>query len=304
MATTPRGVPYPGPGDPDNVPVDMHELAQWLNDHPGISALSTTARNALAGVDLWDGRLVFDTTLRAYMKYDDNTDTWGRQWEGAVATYDSSVTWTKPTGPAMFLVEVWSGGGGGANPGSTGAAGGGGGGGYRARWFRTADLGATESITIGVGGAGGIISGTSPTNGSAGGTTSFGSHISVTGGKGGAGTGVNTTVSGGDGGGVSGGKGGQGATSALAGSSTWGGGGGGSGRNDGSHIPGNSECGGGGGGSQAVSGGLSGLGGAGGAAGIGVAGAAGTVPGGGGGASGANAVAGAGANGRVRITSY
>lgn len=81
-----------------------------------------------------------------------------------MVAFTSSTTWTIPTGVTEMLVEVWGGGGG-------GCSGGGAGGGYGAELFSVSS--GSYSITIGAGG----------TSCAAGGTTSFGSLISATGGS-------------------------------------------------------------------------------------------------------------------------
>lgn len=106
-----------------------------------------------------------------------------------VRTYTSGATWIKSTGLKYVIAEVQGGGGGGAASYKTSddeAGGGGGGGGYSKKLIAVASLGATETVTVGGGGAGGIESDTAALrNGSAGGTSSFGSHCSATGGAGG-----------------------------------------------------------------------------------------------------------------------
>jgi hypothetical protein len=105
------------------------------------------------------------------------------------ASTTATSTWSKPTGLKYVIVEVVGGGGGGGGADasdaddSSGAAGGGAGG-YSKKLIATANLGVTETVTTGAGGGGG--SGTGG-DGSAGATSSFGAHVSVTGGVGGFG---------------------------------------------------------------------------------------------------------------------
>ena len=89
-------------------------------------------------------------------------------------------TWTKPSSGSTAIVLIWGGGGAGA---SDGGEGGGGGAGSNCGFglFPLSDLGATETITIGQGGQG-----TSADQDAADGTNStFGSHVTSYGGKGG-----------------------------------------------------------------------------------------------------------------------
>ena len=133
--------------------------------------------------------------------------------------FTASGTWSKPGSGTLVVVEVWGGGGsGGAGTGGMGG-GGGGGGGYQRKIFAIGDLGSTETVSIGAGGA---SQSTEDSAGSAGGSTSFGSHLQTFGGGGGgayagAGGGGQTSVggnggrlNGGDGGNPSGGAGGDG----------------------------------------------------------------------------------------------
>lgn len=61
MATTPKGAPYPVLSDPNDGPGAFAALAGWVDSHPGVSALTTAARAALAGAAAWTGRLVAET---------------------------------------------------------------------------------------------------------------------------------------------------------------------------------------------------------------------------------------------------
>jgi hypothetical protein len=212
--------------------------------------------------------------------------------------FNASATWTKPPGfpsTALVLLEAWGGGGSGRRDsgGITNAAGGGGGG-YAYRWLTLADLGPTETITIGAGGA--ARSGSNQ-NGAAGGNTTIGSLLDAFGGGGG---GLAAAFGGG------GGMAGAGTTGAVGSvhSTVYGGGSGGY-DNSGTPVaaaPSGWGGGGGGGGASGAAGGISRFGGAGGAAGATATGVAGTQPGGGGG--GALGTSGAGADGRAIITVF
>lgn len=121
----------------------------------------------------------------------------------AIRVYESSDTWSKPSGLHHILVEVQAaGGGGGGVAGGSGWAqsGGGGGGGYAKKFVLAASLGATETVTVGAGGSGGAAGNN---NGSSGGNSSFGTHCVANGGGGGDGC-PNTTGSNSADGGVGG----------------------------------------------------------------------------------------------------
>tara|TARA_B100002019_G_scaffold131268_1_gene112778 strand:- start:5899 stop:6636 length:738 start_codon:yes stop_codon:yes gene_type:complete len=98
-----------------------------------------------------------------------------------VFTTNGANTWTKPANVNAVLVYVTGGGGGGGGGDASFNHGGGGhGAGTAIKWI-TSGLGATETATVGAEGTG-----ASPGNeGSAGGTSSFGSHCTATGGGGG-----------------------------------------------------------------------------------------------------------------------
>lgn len=78
MATTPKGVPHP-PVDgssANDVPVDLHALASWVDEHPGVTALTTAQRDALAGSARWDGRVIFNFTTGQLERYDAAAAVW------------------------------------------------------------------------------------------------------------------------------------------------------------------------------------------------------------------------------------
>ena len=180
-----------------------------------------------------------------------------------VQTFDASGTWTKPGSGTMAIVMLWgAGGSGGTGDAVEGPGGGGGGGECALAFFLLSTLGATETVTIGAGGAAVTAD---DTNGNAGGNTTFGSHLTAYGGGGGGGNGhpgaggggggalgAGTTGSGdtgGAGGGPDGGAGATGAGGTAGGDGgTGGGGGGGSGGNTTAGAGGSSSWGGGGGG--------------------------------------------------------
>lgn len=73
--------------------------------------------------------------------------------------FTASGTWTKPAGMRGALIEVIGGGGGSGGVAFSAAgqteSGGGGGGGYSAKLFLDSELGATEAVVVGAGGAAG-----------------------------------------------------------------------------------------------------------------------------------------------------
>lgn len=240
--------------------------------------------------------------------------------------FNSSGTWTKPSGfseDCPVLVRGWGGGGSGASS-TSGGAGGGGGGGYNEIWLTLSDLGATETVTVGGGGA---SVGATNANGNPGANTTLGSLFTAY--AGGAGR-ISTSGGGGGGGTISAAATlgptpggpliisdttlpsylGSGGISAV-GWDGWFHGGGGGGGGGTPFAGGNSVNGGAGGGgcstTAASSGGTSIAGGNGGAGAVdGANGTPGVQPGGGGGAAEftASAVSGAGADGALEVVVF
>ena len=105
----------------------------------------------------------------------------------SMQVFTSTGTYTKPSGINRIKVTVVGGGGGGGNNSSNSSSGdiasGGGAGGAAIKIIDASSI-STETVTIGAGGGGATSGGA---QGSAGGTSSFGSHCSATGGTGGKG---------------------------------------------------------------------------------------------------------------------
>lgn len=248
-------------------------------------------------------------------------------------TFTANGTWTKPAGysdGSLVRIRLWGGGGSGAG---YAQGGGGGGGAFHEIWKALSELGATEAVTVGNGGAAKISAGA----GNDGGDSSFGSHATAYGGKGGTPSGSSDYNGGGgggiaskgsttgNGGGPGGGEVGTGTPNSTygggaggdyssdpSGDSYWGGGGGGAGNSGAGVANGGDSVWGGGGGAGGVypmfTGGTSVYGGAGGnsqsASGV-ENHTAGTAPGGGGaGYWNANGKGKAGARGEVHVTVF
>ena len=231
-----------------------------------------------------------------------------------VQIFTESGTWTKPITGSLVYVRVWGAGGSGGKYSSNSSldyATGGGGGAYSEKWFNIEDLGVTENVTVGIGGAGVITQ----TSGNTGGTSSFGSHLTSTGGGGGRfwTSNASTPTASGGRAGLSHGILQTGVVAPRFDDSfanTWAdhiyGGAGGSGTNKG----GNSLYGGAGGGigrggTSVTAGGISVYGGNGGAGGRnGVDAGNGEYPAGGGGGTAGGIISGAGANGKVEVYTF
>ncbi len=118
-------------------------------------------------------------------------------------------TWNKPAGAKQVIVEIIGGGGGGGGGASLATAvvakggGGGGGGAWLRGIFNANDLGETEAVTIGTGGAAGTpgAAGAAGGGGGIGGHSTFGTWLTAFGGGGGSGGATSAAVTGGGGGG-------------------------------------------------------------------------------------------------------
>lgn len=165
-------------------------------------------------------------------------------------TFSTATTWTCPPGVTQVSIDACAAGGGGGYAPAGGAAGGGGGGASVLNSRFTVVPGTVYTITVGAPGVGGT---STSVNGTQGGSTTFGSLLTLNGGgaglyngSGGAAGGggalpgmassyVNATSFGGHGGGCALGGGGSGGNGAMNGQipGMFGGGGGGGGRGDG-----------------------------------------------------------------------
>jgi len=171
--------------------------------------------------------------------------------------FTSNGTWVKPSSGNMVIVEAWGGGGGG---GGNERAGGGGGGAYARREIPFSEIAGNVSVVVGAGGS----RSTNYADGTAGGNSTFGTHLTAFGG-GGGGRQSSNSAGGGNGGG-GGGTGARGGTANTSSTFTDGGGGGGN-SNNGFNAEGIYGGGGGGGGNGVTIGGKAIFGGAGGAGG-------------------------------------
>jgi hypothetical protein len=129
------------------------------------------------GIDSNDNDTTIPTSA-AVKDYVDNNAGGGAD----VQEFTASGTWTKPGSGSRVIVRIWGAGGSGGRASSGEGGGGGGGGSYSEATFDIDDLGSTESVTIGSGGASKTGNNT---NGDAGGNSTFGSFITAYGGGGG-----------------------------------------------------------------------------------------------------------------------
>lgn len=131
MITNSKGIPVPEPTDANDVPHYLSLLAGWIANNPGIASMSTTARDALTGADIWLGRTIYNTTTK---RHEVNRSVAGIDWQPAfpVPKVDSwtgggagGYTWVKPAGATRIRV-ILIGAGGQGWPGDQGRGGGGG----------------------------------------------------------------------------------------------------------------------------------------------------------------------------------
>lgn len=75
--STSKGAPYSlGSDTAATIDDSMKALAEWVDARPGVSPITTAARDALAGADLWDGRVIWNLTTARLERYNAGTTSW------------------------------------------------------------------------------------------------------------------------------------------------------------------------------------------------------------------------------------
>lgn len=75
--STAKGVPYSLGVDPaSTIDTTMQSLAEWVDGRPGIAALTTAERDVLAGSTRWEGRVIWNSTLKSSQVWNAATNTW------------------------------------------------------------------------------------------------------------------------------------------------------------------------------------------------------------------------------------
>lgn len=161
------------------------------NANTGASTVNVNSMGAKSitqpdGSALTGGEINGNVTIR----YSDSNNRFEVQAPGlrqAINVFTTSGSYSKAAGLKFVEIIVVGGGGGGGGVGPTAAleraySAGGGGGGQSIAYVMASDLSASETVTVGSGGSGGA---NGSTNGSSGGTSSFGTHAQATGGGGG-----------------------------------------------------------------------------------------------------------------------
>lgn len=296
---------------------DVGDLASWVVHSGEFKIRITRTRNTLSTTPILDEVQIAATTVYSWDK-DGIIDVSAMKISTTsivdVQTFDADGTWTKPTGAKSVHVIIVAGGGSGGrtDTGGNNASGGGGGGGQEFT-IDASLLGSTEAVTAGAGGA----EVTSNAAGNNGADSLFGGWGTAKAGLGGLiGTGDELGGEGGDGSDLSlagdSFAGGVAVSNAVGGSSIFGGGAGGGAGDGGAQdsAGGASDLGGGGGAGEGTAGGGSELGGVSKRSGNGGKNSAteserdGVAPGGGGAAINSAFNSGAGADGRVTVTTY
>lgn len=80
-----KGVPYPlGSDAAATLDTIIQQLAEWVDTSPGTASVTTSERDALAGPNLWRGRVVYNSQLQRLQAYD------GTGWTNDVVTVSQS----------------------------------------------------------------------------------------------------------------------------------------------------------------------------------------------------------------------
>jgi hypothetical protein len=132
--------------------------------------------------------MVLDVHQAVRLKYDDTSSAWRvliPEGRAPVTTkYTASGTHTRAAGARNLLLYAKGAGGSGASSSSAANGGGGGEGEEGWRWVTASSFGASQTVTIGAGGA--SVAQNLNTNGNSGGTTSIGTLLTAVGGSGGS----------------------------------------------------------------------------------------------------------------------
>lgn len=76
-STTTKGVPFSlGTDTADTIDTTMQSLAEWVDARPGVSALTTAQRDALAVIDKWDGRIIQNMTTGRLERWSTGAAMW------------------------------------------------------------------------------------------------------------------------------------------------------------------------------------------------------------------------------------
>lgn len=102
-STTAKGAPFPlGTDTADTLDTTIESLAKWVDARPGVSSLTTAQRDALAGTDLWDGRVIWNSTVGRLERYNTGTTSWLL----AAVTHDTLVDLNAVGGRPMVRVRL------------------------------------------------------------------------------------------------------------------------------------------------------------------------------------------------------
>jgi hypothetical protein len=104
MPATPKGAPFPAATSANDVPADIQALATWTDGRPGVSPLTTAARDALTGADLWDGRVIYNLTTAQLERY--NATLLTPAWQPASIADHGGLTGLGDDDHVQYLLET------------------------------------------------------------------------------------------------------------------------------------------------------------------------------------------------------